>query len=62
MRCAPGGTSSWPGSTHDARGRERTIAVNLDHLGIVVAVEPREPPGYVDRGIVIARAAGMNLR
>lgn len=43
----------------DARGRERTIAVNLDHLGIVVAVEPREPPGYVDRGIVIARAAGI---
>lgn len=43
----------------DARGRERTIAVNLDVLGIVVAVEPREPPGYIDRGFVIARAAGI---
>jgi len=41
----------------DARGRERTIAVNLDVLGIVVAPEPREPPGYIDRGFVIARAA-----
>jgi len=43
----------------DARGRERTIAVNLDLLGIVVAPEPREPPGYIDRGFVIARAAGI---
>ena len=41
----------------DARGRERTIAVNLDVLGIVVAPEPREPPGYIDRGFVIARSA-----
>lgn len=43
----------------DTRGRERTIAVNLDRLGIVVACEPREPPGYIDRGFVIARAAGI---
>jgi len=43
----------------DARGRERTIATNLDLLGIVVAPEPREPPGYIDRGFVIARAAGI---
>ena len=43
----------------DARGRERTIAANLDHLGIVVAPTPREPPGYIDRGFVIARAAGI---
>lgn len=43
----------------DARGRERTIAVNLDVLGIVVAPEPREPPGYIDRGFVIARAASI---
>ena len=43
----------------DARGRERTIAVNLDVLAIVIAVEPREPPGYIDRGFVIARAAGI---
>jgi ribosome biogenesis GTPase len=43
----------------DTRGRDRTIAVNLDVLGIVVAPEPREPPGYIDRGFVIARAAGI---
>ena len=43
----------------DPRGRERTIATNLDHLGIVIAPEPREPPGYIDRGFVIARAAGI---
>jgi ribosome biogenesis GTPase len=43
----------------DARGRERTIATNLDVLGIVIAPEPREPPGYIDRGFVIARAAGI---
>lgn len=43
----------------DARGRERTIAVNLDVLAIVIAPEPREPPGYIDRGIVIARAADI---
>lgn len=43
----------------DPRGRERTIATNLDRLGIVVAPTPREPPGYIDRGFVIARAAGI---
>lgn len=43
----------------DTRGRERTIAVNLDVLCIVVAPEPREPPGYIDRGFVIARSAGI---
>jgi len=43
----------------DARGRERTIATNLDLLAIVVAPEPREPPGYIDRGFVIARTAGI---
>jgi ribosome biogenesis GTPase len=41
----------------DPRGRERTIATNLDLLGIVIAPEPREPPGYIDRGFVIARSA-----
>jgi ribosome biogenesis GTPase len=41
------------------RGRERTIAVNIDSLAIVVAPEPREPPGYIDRGFVIARAADI---
>jgi len=44
----------------DARERERTIATNLDLLGIVIAPEPREPPGYIDRGFVIARAAGID--
>ncbi len=43
----------------DPRGRERTIAVNLDRLLIVVAAEPREQPGYIDRGFVIARSAGI---
>lgn len=43
----------------DPRGRERTIAVNLDRLFVVVAAEPREQPGYIDRGIVIARSAGI---
>jgi ribosome biogenesis GTPase len=43
----------------DPRGRERTIAVNLDVLAIVIAPEPREPPGYIDRGFVIARAADI---
>lgn len=43
----------------DPRGRERTIATNLDLLAIVVAPEPREPPGYIDRGFVIARSAGI---
>jgi len=43
----------------DPRGRERTIASNLDRLFVVIAVEPREPPGYIDRGFVIARAAGI---
>ncbi len=44
----------------DPRGRERTIATNLDLLGIVIAPEPREPPGYIDRGFVIARSAGID--
>lgn len=43
----------------DARGRERTIAVNLDLLAMVVASEPREPPGFLDRGFVIARSSGI---
>lgn len=43
----------------DTKGRERTIAANLDLLAIVVAKEPREPPGYIDRGFVLARSAGI---
>jgi len=42
----------------DARGGIHLVAANLDVLGIVVA--PGSPPGFVDRGIVAARAAGLN--
>jgi len=41
----------------DVRGRIRAIAANLDVLGIVVAPSPRSPAGYLDRGVVAARAA-----
>jgi ribosome biogenesis GTPase len=43
----------------DARGRVRAIAANLDALGIVVAPLPPSPAGYIDRGIVAARAASI---
>jgi len=43
----------------DVRGRVRAIAANLDVLGIVVAPIPPSPAGYVDRGIVAARAASI---
>jgi ribosome biogenesis GTPase len=46
----------------DPKGRDRTIAVNLDVLAIVIAPEPREPPGYIDRGFVVAGAAGIEPR
>jgi ribosome biogenesis GTPase / thiamine phosphate phosphatase len=42
----------------DARGGIHLVAANLDILGIVVA--PMSPPGFTDRGIVAARAAGMD--
>ena len=42
----------------DARGAIHLVAANLDVLGIVVA--PMSPAGFVDRGIVAARAAGLN--
>jgi ribosome biogenesis GTPase len=41
----------------DVRGRIRAIAANLDVLGIVVAPSPQSPAGYLDRGVVAARAA-----
>jgi ribosome biogenesis GTPase / thiamine phosphate phosphatase len=42
----------------DARGSIHLVAANLDILGIVVA--PMSPPGFTDRAIVAARAAGLN--
>jgi ribosome biogenesis GTPase / thiamine phosphate phosphatase len=41
----------------DARGEVHLVAANLDVLGIVVA--PSSPAGFLDRGIVAARAAGL---
>ena len=41
----------------DARGGIHLVAANLDVLGIVVA--PGSPPGFLDRAIVAARAAGL---
>lgn len=41
----------------DARGGIHLVAANLDVLGIVLA--PQSPPGFVDRAIVAARAAGL---
>ncbi len=40
-------------------GGVHTVAVNLDVLGVVVAVEPEPKAGLVDRAIVAARAAGI---
>jgi ribosome biogenesis GTPase / thiamine phosphate phosphatase len=36
------------------------VAVNLDVLGVVVAVEPPPRPGLVDRAVVAARAIGVS--
>jgi ribosome biogenesis GTPase len=41
----------------DARGGIHLVAANLDVLGIVVA--PLSPGGFLDRGIVAARVAGL---
>jgi ribosome biogenesis GTPase len=43
----------------DTRGRVRAVAANLDVLGIVLAPRPETPGGFVDRGVVAARAAGL---
>ncbi len=40
----------------DTRGRVRNVAANLDIIGIVLSARPASPIGYVDRGIVAARA------
>ncbi len=44
----------------DARDRTRAVAANLDALGVTIAAQPPPPRGYVDRGIVAARAAGID--
>jgi ribosome biogenesis GTPase len=43
----------------DRRGRVRSVAANLDAVGIVLAPRPRTPAAFVDRAIVGARAAGI---
>ena len=40
----------------DRRGRVRTVAANLDGMGIVLAPVPDTPDAFVDRAIVGARA------
>lgn len=46
-------------SRMDARGNVHLVGANLDILGIVVSCEPLPPPGFIDRAIVAARAAGL---
>jgi ribosome biogenesis GTPase / thiamine phosphate phosphatase len=46
-------------SRMDARGGTHIVGANLDVLGIVVSCEPLPPPGFIDRAIVAARAAGI---
>ncbi len=43
----------------DSHGRVRSVAANLDALGIVLAPRPESPLGFVDRGLVAARASGL---
>jgi len=43
----------------DPFGKVRTLAANLDLLGIVVAVRPQTPPGFIERVVVAARAADI---
>ncbi len=44
----------------DKHGRVHSIASNLDVIGVVVAVRPVSPLGFVDRAIVSARSAGID--
>ncbi|MCD6527838.1 MAG: ribosome small subunit-dependent GTPase A [Desulfuromonas sp.] len=41
----------------DPFGKVRTLAANLDLLGIVVAPRPQTPAGFLERAVVAARAA-----
>ncbi len=43
----------------DPSSRARTIAANIDLLGIVVAPKPQTPAGFLERAVVAARAAGI---
>jgi ribosome biogenesis GTPase len=43
----------------DSHGRVRSIAANLDILGIVVAPRPISPLGFIDRAVVAARVASI---
>ncbi|MDG2333675.1 MAG: ribosome small subunit-dependent GTPase A [Myxococcota bacterium] len=49
-------------SRRDSHGRVRSVAANLDALGIVLAPRPESPLGFVDRGLVAARASGLEAR
>ncbi len=44
----------------DKHGRVHSIASNLDVLGVVIAVRPQSPVGFLDRTIVSARAADID--
>lgn len=43
----------------DSSGKPRPLAANLDSLGIVVTSAPQTPPGFVERILVAAYAAGL---
>jgi ribosome biogenesis GTPase len=43
----------------DARGGIHVVGANLDVLCVVATCEPLPPPGFIDRAIVSARAAGL---
>jgi len=43
----------------DPFGKVRTLAANLELLGIVVAVRPQTPSGFIERVVVAARAADI---
>lgn len=47
-------------SRRDKHGRVHSIASNLDVLGVVLAVRPQSPMGFLDRAIVSARAADID--
>jgi ribosome biogenesis GTPase len=44
----------------DARGAVHLVGANLDVLGVVIAMLPPAPPGFIDRAIVAARAADLD--
>ena len=46
-------------SRRDARGGVHLVGANLDVIAFIAACEPLPLPGFIDRGIVAARAAGL---